>query len=52
MSDERAGRHFHRGDTLDPVPGILALMEREGMRGKEKKKKKQRKRKRNGDEEK
>jgi hypothetical protein len=35
---------------LDPVPGILALMEREGMRGKEKKKKKQRKR--NEDEEK
>jgi hypothetical protein len=35
---------------LDPVPGILALMEREGMREKEKKKKKQKER--NGDEEK
>jgi hypothetical protein len=35
---------------LDPVPGILALMEREGTREKEKKKKNQKER--NGDEEK
>jgi hypothetical protein len=35
---------------LDPVPGILALMEREGTREKKRRKKKQKER--NGDEEK